>query len=84
MKTKMKTKKKTAKRDGILPILPMLGAFGSLIGAASVAKTAAKPYDASLRSCGVTIVLWKVTDCILLHTNMERDYISVRTNIDRS
>jgi len=45
MKTKVKTKKKTkrvlstAKRDGILPILPMLGALGSLIGgAAGVAK----------------------------------------------
>jgi len=47
MKTKMKTKKKTtkkrvlptAKRGGILPILPMLGALGSLIGgAAGVAK----------------------------------------------
>jgi len=45
MKTKAKTKKKTkrvlptAKRGGILPILPMLGALGSLIGgAAGVAK----------------------------------------------
>jgi len=45
MKTKVKTKKKTkrvlptAKRGGILPILPMLGALGSLIGgAAGVAK----------------------------------------------
>jgi len=46
MKTKVKTKKKkkrvlpTAKRGSILSILPMLGAFGSLIGgAAGVAKT---------------------------------------------
>jgi len=45
MKTKVKTKKKTkrvlstAKRDGILPNLPMLGALESLIsGAADVAK----------------------------------------------
>jgi len=47
MKTKVKTKKKTAKkrvlptvkRGGILSILPMLGALGSLIGeAAGVAK----------------------------------------------
>ena len=47
MKTKMKKKKTTtkkrilptAKRGGILPILPMLGALGSLIGgAAGVAK----------------------------------------------
>jgi len=45
MKTKVKTKKKTkrvlptAKRGGILPIFPMLGALGSLIGgAAGVAK----------------------------------------------
>jgi len=45
MKTKVKTKKKTAKkrvlpiakRDGILPILPMLGALGSLIGGATLA-----------------------------------------------
>jgi len=46
-KTKMKTKKKTtkkrvlptAKRGGILPVLPILGALGSLIGgAAGVAK----------------------------------------------
>ncbi|KAL6258408.1 hypothetical protein P5V15_010366 [Pogonomyrmex californicus] len=45
MKTKKKTGKKkkrilpTAKRGGVLPILPILGALGSLIGgAASVAK----------------------------------------------
>ncbi|KAL6445451.1 hypothetical protein ACFW04_000791 [Cataglyphis niger] len=47
MKTKTKTKKKTmkkrifptAKRGGVLPILPILGAFESLIGgAAGVAK----------------------------------------------
>jgi len=45
MKTKVKTKKKTkrvhptAKRGGILPILLMLGALGSLIdGAAGVTK----------------------------------------------
>jgi len=47
IKTKVKTKKKiakkrvlpTTKRDDILPILPMLNALGSLIdGAASVAK----------------------------------------------
>jgi len=45
MKTKVKTKKKTkrvfptAKRGDILPIMPMLGALGSLIsGAAGVTK----------------------------------------------
>jgi len=94
VKTKVKTKKKkmkkrvlpTANCGGILPILPMLGALGSLIGgAADVAKATAtaKPYDANLRSCSVTIARWKVMDCILLHTNMERHYISARTNVDR-
>jgi len=86
VKTKKKTTKKrvfpTAKRGSILPILPMLDALGSLIGGtAGVAKVATiKPHDASLRSCGVTIVRWKVMDCILLRTNMEKDYISARTN----
>jgi len=35
------------------------------------------------RSCNATIARWKATDCILLHTNMERDYISACTNVDR-
>jgi len=75
MKTKVKMKKKTkrvlptAKRGGILPILPMLGALGSLIGrAAGVAKATAKPHDASLKSCSVTIARWKITDCISIQT----------------
>jgi len=89
VKTKEMTAKKqvlpTAKRGGILPILPMLGALGSLIGgAASVAKAVSdSKAAASLRSCSVTIARWKVTDCILLHTNMEREYISNLTNVDR-
>jgi len=89
MKTKVKTKKKTkrvlptAKRGGILPILPMLSALESLIGGAAGVSATAKLHDASLRSCSVTIARWKVTDCILLHTNMERDYISTLTNVVR-
>jgi len=88
MKTKVKTKKKTtkkrvfstAKRCDILPILPMLDALGSLIGeAAGVAKAVSD----TLKSCGVPIVRWKVTDFISLRTNIERDYISDRTNVDR-
>jgi len=82
-KTKMKTKKKTkrilptVKRGGILRILPMLGTLGSLIDGAWQRRSAtAKTHDASLRSCSVTIARWK--DCILLHTNMVRDYISAR------
>jgi len=72
MKTKV-TKKKTkrvlptAKRGGILPILPMLGALGSLIGgAASVAKavsdskaaTASQSRDGRSRIISCSIQTW--------------------------
>jgi len=89
MKTKKKTAKKrvlpTAKRGGILPILSMLGALGSLIGgAAGMAKAVSdSKVTRRSRSYSVTIARRKVTNCILLHTNMEKDYISARTNVDR-
>jgi len=97
MKTKKKTAKKTAKkiakkrvlptakRGGILPILPMLGALGSLIGgAASVAKAVSdsKATRRQLEELKRHNRAMEGHGC-MLHTNMERDYISARTNVDR-
>jgi len=54
-KKKVKTKKKTkrvlptAKRGDILPILPMLGAFGSLIGGTAVVAKAVSDSKATRR-----------------------------------
>jgi len=81
VKRKVKTKKKTMKKRvlltakcGLLPILSMLCALESLIGrAVGVAKAvndkATRHQLEELR--------------ILLRINMERDYISTRTNVDR-
>jgi len=75
------------KRDGVLPILPILGTLGSLIdGAAGVAKAVSDSKAARRQREELQrhIARWKVTDCILLRTNMERDYISAHTNADRA
>jgi len=65
-----------AKRDGILPLLPLLGDVGSLAGgAAGVAKAVNdnRRCNVSWKKCGVTIALWKVADFTSLHTSVDRD-----------
>jgi len=93
-KTKIRTKKNTAKkrilpigkRCGVLSILLMLDALGSLIGE-TAGVTKAVSYSKAARrsrSCSVIIARWEVADCILLRTNMEKDYISAHINVNRA
>jgi len=87
VKTKKKTKRllPTAKRGGILLILPMLGALGSLIGgAAGVAKAIS---DSKATRCQLEELQRHNRAMeghgLYLAPYMERDYISVCTNVDR-
>jgi len=90
-KTKMKTKKKTtkkrvlptAKRGGILPVLPILGALGSLIGGTDWRGEDCERQQSCATSTRVAIARWKVEDFISLSANMDRDCTLVRTSVDR-
>jgi len=89
VKTKVKMKKKTkrvlstAKRGGILPILPMLGALGSLIDGAVIKAVS----DSKATRCQLEELQRHNRAMeghgLYLATNMERNYISARTNVDR-
>jgi len=94
MKTKVKTKTKTKKKNRMstsgsetqwyIANFANVGRGRIINRWSGMAKAVSdsKVTRRSLRSCSVTIARWKITimDCILHYTNMERDYISARTN----
>jgi len=92
MKPKKKTSRKkatkkrifsTAEQGGALSFLLILGALGSLIGAASVAKAI---NDSKATRCQLEeLQRWNsAADYISLRTNTDADCISLRTNADRA
>jgi len=66
--------------------MPMLGALGSLIGGAAGVPKAVSDNKAAQRQLEELLRHNRAMEghgLYLAHTNMERDYISVRTNVNK-
>jgi len=75
----LKTRKKknkwilpTAKRVGVLPVLPLLGILRSLVGGAAEVVKAVNDNKVSCKNCNVIIAPWKAAAFISLSTSVDK------------